>query len=228
MASLAAQCELDVAQKRQRIFARPVNSGTESIHPAAVKPLLFIDFHGTISDGKFWSTLPLDHFRTIQARLFGNDIFLRNWMRGAVSSRHACEYAATFTGLRKDYLYCELIHSCQQIKVDISILMSIARLRDRYTTVLITANMDCFRATSRRLGLSSFFDDIVISADYGLLKEDKGGLLFKQVANAFHTSLSNSILLDDSAPICDVFCSLGGQAVRVAAVSDVPTHLARL
>jgi FMN phosphatase YigB (HAD superfamily) len=209
---------IDVTQLQRRAFipADPVASLS-----IASKPLIFIDFHGTLSTGTFWNTLPAEPLATIQQEIFENEVFLRDWMRGGLNCHDACRYAAHLTGLSEEYLQFELFRSCTKFSVDPSILDLIVELRSSFRTVLITANMDCFKIVIKNLNLYSVFDEIINSADYGLLKEDNHGLLFEKVANGFASSLQEAILIDDSASVCDIFSGLGGRSVQVFNQTDV-------
>lgn len=179
------------------------------------RPLLFVDFHGTISGQRFWSTLPPDKLAIIQDRLFADVAFVEAWMRGQNTSRDACRYGSRLTGIGEEHLFEELLRSCLRFELDDSIRATLLEVRTRWKTVLITANMDCFWVIAKKLELTTLFDAIVVSSDFGLLKEDEDGLLFRKVATRLGGDLAEARLLDDSEIVCAVFEGLGGQAHRV-------------
>jgi len=192
------------------------------------RPILFVDFHGTISHQTFWNTLDRDHQEIIQAKIFSNSDFVGGWMRGVFDSRAACRLASDLTGLCETYLLSQLLDSCSQFSVNRNVVRDLIRLRAHYQLVLITANMDCFAAVARKLRLFDVFDRIANSADFGLLKEDKNGLLFKIVADSTGADLRKAVLLDDSPEVCRVFSNLGGRAIQVRNTKDTSSQLRQL
>jgi FMN phosphatase YigB (HAD superfamily) len=193
-----------------------------------LRPLLFVDFHGTISDSVYWNTLSEGLLSSIQGQMFANPSFIADWMRGWKSSGDACDYAAEVTGLPAEDLHAELLQSCAKIEIREDVLNSLRIAKERFRTVLITANMDCFKLVVQSLGLEAVFDRIVVSSDYGLLKEDGQGRLFKHVASTCGGELQTAVLLDDSPKVCRTFSRLGGRAIQVTGPSSMAWHLAML
>lgn len=218
----------DLSQLRRRAYIPSSPRLSSRTALSVQRRLLFIDFHGTLSKDVFWNALPPEHLRLIQREIFEDAPFVQSWMRGARNSRDACRYASSLTGLDEEYLFSTLLESCRSFSICPTVANSLQALREHFVTVLTTANMDCFAVVARHLRLLDLFDDVVNSADYGLLKEDEGGLLFQMVADAVGATLANATLIDDSQEVCSVFSNLGGSSIRVASVDETRAHLERL
>ena len=61
------------------------------MHTTESKPVLFIDFDGTLCFERFWSDLPEHTYRAIQDHLFSGDRTVTiAWMRGQVRAEDVC------------------------------------------------------------------------------------------------------------------------------------------
>ena len=182
-----------------------------------MKSALFVDFDGTLCHDKFWRSLEPALQEKIQEYLFGVDQEIVNdWMRGVYTSEDIHQKLVEDLKINYEFLWNIFVEDCRTMFVEKSVLGKIAKLRDRYITVLITDNMDCFdRFTIPTLGLDAHFDLIVNSYNEKTSKNDNDGKLFLGVAQRAGVALSESILIDNSRKTCEIFQKLGGRPFLV-------------
>ena len=110
---------------------------------------VFIDWNGTLSDSKFWDSIPsLDLFEKIQKSLFvKNKHFIKDWMRGKTQSEKIVESISNDIEEDAAFIFSELKKSCEQMKfASERTLPLISELRRKGSKVLIaTDNMDTFK-----------------------------------------------------------------------------------
>jgi len=196
-----------------------------------MKPILFVDFDGTICHDRYWRTLPEDEHAAIQSLLFGRDTtkIVHDWMRGRYTAEEVNAYAAKEIGLEYDYLWNIFVDDCVTMFVSKDVLKTVYSLSDTYTTILITGNMDSFtRFTVPALSLEKYFDRIINSFYEGRHKTDNNGALFKKCADEYNIEISTCILLDDSSEVCDVFTAIGGMALRITSQTPIEQRLHEL
>ncbi len=192
------------------------------------KPYLCIDFYKTLSFKHLWHTAPTELNEKIEQLLFSDSassMMIENWMRGKVSSEDVNRYVAQSLNINLSILWDYFVHSASTLDISLDAIELINQLRQRYTTVLVTDNMDSFnRFTVPALKLDSTFDSIVNSAVVGSLKSDQDGKIFTHITNNF----SGSILIDDVEVNCKLFEQLGGTAYQVTSAATVTTYLQQL
>jgi FMN phosphatase YigB (HAD superfamily) len=194
------------------------------------KPILFCDFDGVLCHDRYWRSLPKEHYEKIQVLLFGEDVSLINdWMRGKYSSEEINQKMSEHTGVPFQEIWDTFIKDCQTMHVDEEILQKLDKLRNSYTVILFTGNMDSFtRFTVPALGLERYFDLISNSFDEGLMKTENDGELFVKYLKRFDAPIADSIVFDDSPRVGKVFERLGGKSYLVT--KDVPLgfHLEKI
>lgn len=115
------------------------------------------------------------------------------------------------------------------MNVSKNVLETVGNLREIYTTILITVNMDSFaRFTVPALKLKDYFDDISNSYYEGKFKSDNEGEVFRDYINKYSAPVERSILIDDSTGACVTFRAVGGIAYQVTSEEDISHHLAQL
>lgn len=194
------------------------------------KPILFVDFDGVLSYDRYWRSLPaVDHER-VQDLLFRNNTSLVDgWVRGRHSAEEVNAFVSESLGISYNYLWSVFVDDCKTIRVSMSVLEFLHRLRNRYVVVLITGNMDSFtRYTVPALRLREYFDCISNSYDEGIHKTDNDGSLFLKYVQKYDAVIEDCILLDDSKKVCEVFRCLGGDARLVDPEHDIRYHLTGL
>ena len=139
-------------------------------------------------------------------------------MRGVYTSEDIHQKLVEDLKINYEFLWNIFVEDCRTMFVEKSVLGKIAKLRDRYITVLITDNMDCFdRFTVPALGMDACFDYIVNSYNEKMSKNDNGGKLFLDISARIGGMLPESILIDNSPKTCEIFQKLGGRSFWVTA-----------
>ncbi|HYF10616.1 MAG TPA: hypothetical protein VD967_03395 [Candidatus Paceibacterota bacterium] len=193
-----------------------------------MRPILFVDFDGTICHGKFWRSLEPALRAGMQEIIFGpaNRQMVGDWMLGKHSSEELNRKLADELPAEYDMLWKVFVEDCQNMPIDQSALEHIDRFRVRFTTILATDNMDCFnRFTVPALGLNRYFDSIVNSYDAGLRKNDEGGRLFLNLLRQHGSIASESVLIDNSKTTCEIFEKLGGRSLFVTPEQPISSWL---
>ncbi len=179
-----------------------------------MKPILFIDFDGTLCHDRFWRSLDSEEHGKIQQFLFiSNKELVGEWMVG----KHSSEEINILLSEKLDIPYGRLwnifVSDCKNMRADAEALKLILKLKNRFRIILITDNMDCFqRFTVGSIGLNRYFDEIVDSHTANQLKGDK---LFSGIVKKHGPSFSDCILIDNSKNMCALFESLGGKSLFV-------------
>ncbi len=202
------------------------------------KKLLFVDWDGTLSDGRFWSSLrdtastQYEIGKKIQDYLFSSKSggkLVKKWMKGKVTSEHINKHLSLELRVEYDFLWSVFKSDCLSMPVFQESLDAIQSLRTECIVVLITGNMDSFtRFTRPSLKLDDYFDEIVNSSDVGKLKTEYRGSEFKRIAKKYSTALKESVLIDDSKKVCEVFEKLGGTSMLVSTRQNTFAKLSEL
>ncbi|MES2225641.1 MAG: HAD family hydrolase [Patescibacteria group bacterium] len=195
-----------------------------------MKPILFIDFDGTLCHDRFWRSLPKEEYEKTRELLFSDDkTYVREWMKGKHTAEEVNEKLAEHLGIPFEVLWNVFVQDAKTMRVSKEVLEAIGRLRSRYTTVLLTVNMDSFsRFTVPALGLDGYFDAISNSYYEGKFKVDNGGEIFREYLDRFSAPLATSVLIDDSLDACETFRSLGGIAHPVTPEKDLAYYVQKL
>lgn len=195
-----------------------------------IKPILFCDFDGTLCHDRYWRKLPSDKYEKVQKLLFRNDTTLINdWMRGKYSSEEINQFVSQKIGMPSEELWDVFVKDCRTMKVSKKALGMLNRLRDHYTVILLSGNMDSFsRFTQPALGLENYFDYISNSFHEGMHKTDNGGELFLKYAEKYNVPIQNCIIIDDSENACKVFNKLGGTTYLITKARDILYYLEKL
>lgn len=193
-----------------------------------MKKVLYVDFHGTLSNDVYWRSS--GYSADITAMLFGSDTkMIHAWMRGEYTAEQVNEFVANQLGLPYQTVWDGFVHDCKTIQVDPKTLELIQQLRNEYWTVCITGNMDSFdRFTVPALRLTNVFDHISNSYNEQMHKTDHGGRLFKAWSHRLGVPLIASFLIDDHDDCCQVFSSLGGKACQTESLAHTQKILESL
>ncbi len=194
------------------------------------KPILFIDFDGTLCHDRFWRSLPAEQYEKVQKFLFGDDkTHVQEWMRGKRTAEETNEILAEHLDVPFQEIWNVFVQDARSMKVSQEPLNTIKNLRHSYTTILITVNMDSFsRFTVPALQLNDYFDAISSSYEEGLFKSDNGGEVFRKYIHAYQAPVASSVLIDDSPSACNTFKDIGGVAFQVTSREDLPYYLERI
>jgi FMN phosphatase YigB (HAD superfamily) len=187
-----------------------------------MKPILFIDFDGTLCHDKFWRTIDSNCYEQIQDFLFSeNKSIIQDWMKGFYSSEDINILISKMLNIPFEQTWEVFINDCKNMTISIDTLNQIKKFGKKFETILITDNMDCFtRFTVPAKKLNSFFDSIVNSFENKKLKAQNKGEVFIQLSSQRNTKIEDCILIDNSKIVCDLFSKLGGKSYLVTA--DAP------
>jgi FMN phosphatase YigB (HAD superfamily) len=173
--------------------------------------VIFIDWNKTLSASHFWRNLP-----DVETVMFlANRHLLMPWMRGQSTAEEICQVLSGQTGVSYDLIFNELKDSCANMEfVDSRLPELIAKIRSNgVKVVLATDNMDCFvRFTAPALQLNNLFDDILVSCNLKILKNDVQGNsipFFEDYFKRNNLSYNEVVLLDDSAEMGKAYRQLG-------------------
>lgn len=182
-----------------------------------MKPILFIDFDGTLCHDKFWRSVDADNFGKIQKFLFGqNKSIVRDWMSGIYSSEDINQLIAKELNITYENLWNVFVKDCKNMSISRDTLNRIENFRKNYATILITDNMDCFtRFTVPAQKLDLFFDLIVNSFENKKFKNHNDGENFSFLANGRGAKIDDCVLIDNSKTACNFFSKLGGKSYFV-------------
>lgn len=191
------------------------------------KPILFIDFDGTICFDRYWRSLPPVEYEKIQELFFkGENVLLGEWMRGKHSAEEMNKYAAEHIGWQYEKLWDLFVKDCSTMQVSRTVLEKINALRKKYTVILVTTNMDSFsRFTAPALQLEKYFDAISNSFNEGKYKTDKNGEIYLEYAKKYDVDMKDSVVIDDSPKVCSIFESLGGTSHHITAERSIEYYL---
>lgn len=182
-----------------------------------IKPVLFVDFHGTLCHDKFWRSLGTTTLKKIEQEFFyEKNGLIVNWMKGKYSSEEINVIVANHICIDYKIVWEAFVFDCSTMIVSTSTLNKLKGLRNYFIVIMVTGNMDCFnRFTIPSLNLDYYFDRIINSYDTGKLKDENNGELFMSVVNSENSNIKDCILIDDSQDVCRIFNKLGGKALLV-------------
>ena len=194
------------------------------------KPILFIDFDGTLCHDRFWRSLSEEQYKKVQSLLFEENMsFAEEWMKGKHTAEEVNQFLAEQLGIPFEEIWEIFVKDAETMSVPKDVLETIGKLRERYATILITVNMDSFsRFTVPALELSNYFDAISNSYFEGKFKSDNEGEVFRDYIQKYSAPVDRSILIDDSTGACETFRALGGVAYQVTTEEDISHHLTKL
>ena len=195
-----------------------------------MRPILFIDFDGTLCHDRFWRSIEASSFQQIQNFLFSeNKSVIQDWMKGVYSSEDINRLISKELNIPFEKIWKTFVADCESMTISKDILNRIEKLRKDYKTILITDNMDCFtRFTVPAQKLDSFFDSIVNSFENKKFKGHNEGEVFIQSADKTNTKVENCILIDNSKSACAVFSKLGGKSCFVTSENTLDYWLEKL
>lgn len=194
------------------------------------KPIIFVDFDGTICFDKYWRSLSAKDYEIVQSYIFGKESTLVNdWMLGKYTAEEINSLLADKIAMPFEKLWELFVKDCKTMHVSKLILERLNNLRIKYTVILITGNMDSFtRFTVPSLGLDKYFDFINNSFFAGKLKDDSSGVLFTEYANKLNVPITECFIIDNSPKACLSFTNLGGTSYQITPEHDIAYFLDKL
>jgi FMN phosphatase YigB (HAD superfamily) len=201
------------------------------------KNVLFVDFNGVLSYKPFWFYLSEEshehhrYWNLIQDYLFKNNIeIVKKWMVGDYTSEEIHNLLESNLDIAYDKLYPIFVETCKNIDISEPILDQVRMLKNKYYTVLITDNMDCFDRYTKPNNpkMLEAFDQIDTSYNLKALKASNNGKYFVDTVKTINSFIEQSILIDDSSKNCALFESLGGRTYNVTGEAQVVEALKML
>jgi len=169
------------------------------------------DFDGVLCRDYFYNTLKdkrPDLYKIINTRLFkDNKLMIKDWMRNRLKSNDINKFLSKLTLVEADFFNKELAASVRAMNLNLKLVRFIKKIRrKKIKTAILTDNMDVFRDVFVPYhGLENFFDVIVSSHEYGVLKDEEGGRLLELTVKLLETDCIEILVLDDSLKIGE-FC----------------------
>jgi FMN phosphatase YigB (HAD superfamily) len=200
---------------------------------------IFIDWHGTLSNSRFWDRWAKDvnkqhlHKRAQHALFEDTEglLILKDWMRGLRSVDNVISYLHDVTGIPATDLEDELRYTAENMAfINPDVVDRIETLRSKGVKVIIASdNMDTFRLwTIPALGLEDLFDGILTSERQGSLKsevgEDGSSPFFSLYLQQNNLQPGEAVLIDDNQEL-KLVESLGIDFLHVNAAADLVDHL---
>lgn len=191
------------------------------------KPILFVDFDGTICMDKYGGGLTDVEREKVQNVLLSTDrTKMNDWLRGKYTAEEINKYISEQTKIGYEYLWSVFVTDCKNMKVSKSVLETLNSLREKYIVILMTGNTDSFaRFTAPSLNLEKYFDLISNSYYEQKHKLDDGGSLFLKYTEKYEVDINSCFLLDDNLKVCEVFKNLGGSVMCVTKEKPVEFYL---
>lgn len=198
------------------------------------KPIVFIDWHGTLSGSIFWNSFEQgsakEQFlrRKISDELFclwSNDRseFFKAWDNGEMTSEEFVRAIAEYLGEEYDWMWFRFVEDCKNFRFDsLSYMDQIESLRRCAHVVLATDQGEAFqRFIAPALNLESMFDDVLISSVVKTSKTESQDFFKKYIMTI---SNGGAMLVDNSRKGCERFTNIGGHAINVN--KETPTTMA--
>ena len=147
-------------------------------------------------------------------------------MRGKYTSEEINQIVSQKIRIPFDKLWNIFVEDCKTMEVSQEFLQTLHNLRNHYTVILITGNMDSFsRFTQPALQLDKYFDEISNSFNEGVHKTDNKGEVFLKYANKYGVNIENCLVFDDSPNVQKTFLELGGVPYLVTKGKSLGHHL---
>ena len=195
-----------------------------------MKPILFIDFDGTLCHDRFWRSANKAIQEKIQDFLFSSkNTLVSEWMKGSHTSEEINKILSRELDFDFDTLWQIFVHDCETMKVSRVDLNLVAALKDRYYTVLATDNMDCLdRFTVPALRLGNYFDLILNSYNERMFKNDFDGKFYIEAAEHHGINIRDCVLIDNSEKTCELFSKIEGTAYLVTEANPLQYWLGQM
>lgn len=214
---------IEIALINYNDLSNEINMTNDPFYVGKKKNILFVDFNGVISYKNFWYSLTdkehelHSYLSRIEQYLFKDNIeIILDWMLGKYTSEEIHKILEKEIGVPYAKLYPLFEKECGEIDISQVILDKLQELREFYTLILITDNMDSFDRFTlpNNQHLVAAFDRIDNSASIQKFKKTNDGEYFKDTITEYGAVLENCILMDDSSNNCKLFEDIGGKALK--------------
>jgi FMN phosphatase YigB (HAD superfamily) len=211
----------------RRRHSRTLSNTWETAQLRLWPRVLFVDWHGVLSDASLWYSIRSNDRHPFRQRLElkTNHLFRENWpmvaawMRGDYSSESIVNYLDITppASARSDYFLRKLYSDCRRMPIYEPMVEALKWARTSSYVVIATDNMDCFIDAAReRRDIRRFADDIISSSDVGVLKAEDPHGFFGGWLHDHGLTFADALLVDDGKDNCRAFSDAGGDAHYVS------------
>ncbi len=165
---------------------------------------IFIDWYITLSHSHYWEHLIKDDkvdYELFSTWLLDHMDYFNEWMRGRYSAKQIADLIAQDAEKDSGYILSELNKSCEMLTFEIPELADeISRLRQKGNRVVLATDniLEFSTITAPAQKLLDCFDDILNSAELGVLKSDLDGGFFDAYIEHHGIDAEKALLIDDS------------------------------
>lgn len=193
--------------------------------------VLFVDWHGVLSDAPLWYSIRSNERHPFKPRLElkTDQLFRQNWpmvaawMRGDYTSESIVKFLDITppASARSDYFLRTLHADCRRMPIYEPMIEALQWARMSSYVVIATDNMDCFIDAARgRRDIRRFADDIISSSDVGVLKAEDPHGFFGGWLRDHGLTFQDALLFDDGRDNCLAFDAAGGDAHYVSSPDE--------
>jgi len=194
-----------------------------------------------LSRSPYWSSIlgepkhPLNRpLRSALSTLYSDPVLFHDWLTGRRTSADVVKLLGVETPrYPAETLLRYLERDCARMTVNVDVLRVLRSVRDRAFVVVASDNVDVFAQTFRRLAArrrpdplaaapapdslaawSTSFDDLVCSAETGVVKASDARAFFGRYLWSTGLRFSDALLVDDRTDNCAAFREAGGATLR--------------
>lgn len=183
--------------------------------------VIFIDWHGVLGLRGFWCN-EVKHNKELSRwikRVFEDKALVEDWMRGEKGLTDLPLLSGYTKNNSEKYLRDSFEKDAHLYGTAWPLLNLIKSRWPNSKKVLLSDNMDIFRDNflGKNDALRSYFDNIILSCDFGCLKIDQGKNLFDCAQNIYNISdFKNCLLIDDDERNINLFNKSNGRTIHLS------------
>lgn len=181
--------------------------------------VVLVDWHGIIGKRGFWCN------QSKKNEALGKwcdeiftDCILKDWMKDKVSFDQLCKLGLDKYSLTKKEIVSSFVKDIGEYGPNWELLFVIDELFPNSKKILFSDNPLIFRENilKHNRDLQDYFDEVILSCDYGVLKEDEVPNLFDVALIKLElNNFNNVVLIDDNAGNCEQFKKRGGHIINI-------------
>ncbi len=181
--------------------------------------VVLIDWHGILSKRGFWcNQSKINKNLENWCNLIFSDEIMKDWMRNKMSFTKLCEDTAYKFKLSQNEITAYFENDIEEYGPKWELLSIINKLFPSAKKILFSDNPILFKEKVLNVNkrLTSYFDSIILSCDYGVLKDDKKINLFDVALEQLNLeNFNNVVLIEDKIGNCTYFRKIGGHIINI-------------
>lgn len=184
---------------------------------------VFFDFAGVVVSEGFWDWIykNVPHIDQIKVEI---DQLSRKVDRGELPARAYETFLAEKTGKNPDTVKNEILNN---YVLDKKIIVLLEKLRPKTkTAILSNFPVDWFYSLIEKYDLKQYFDAIIISSEYGLIKPEEA--FYKKALDVVGVQADEAVFIDDRQENVDAVKKLGMHGVVFTSVDVLQKDLEKL